>query len=152
MSTSHRPGDEMSRAAPIDPRTREVPTAEAVRWSPRAARVLYNILDAWFPPTAGDPGAGDFDLLGPTLRELRPADRRGLKAILLVVDWVPRLALHFPGYSALPRTERQRWLARFEAWSPPPLRRRLGALRRAAATAYRDTVAEQRAQRSSPDP
>lgn len=152
MSTSHRPSAETSRAAAPSPPRREVSAAGSGACSPRAARVLYNALDAWFPPTADELGAGDFDLLEPTLRELRPAHRRGLEAMFVLLDWIPCLTLRFRGYSALPRAERRRWLARFEAWSPPPLRRRLGALRRVAAAAYRDALAEHRAQRSSPDP
>jgi len=120
--------------------------------SPRAARVLYNLLDAWFPPDATEhPGAGDFDLVGATLDELDARERRGLGAGLVLLDWSPRLALGAQGYCALPRPERQRWLARLRRWLPSRLQRRLDALQRAAGSAYRDALAGW-VQLSSPDP
>lgn len=126
---------------------------ESMLLSPRAARVLYNVLDAWFPPGDPDhPGAGDFDLLEATLRQLRPEECRGLEASLVLLDWVPRLVLRVRGYSALPRSERRRWLMRLKRVSPSPLQRRLSALHRAADSAYRDALASWRSQLSSPDP
>lgn len=102
------------------------------RWpiGPRAARVLYNVADAWLPASRGTEGAADvFAALPAALREGRA--RRRLERALWLVEWSPRLALcSLRGFSWMPRDERRAWLARLEAGRSRRLRDALHELRR----------------------
>jgi len=99
--------------------------------SPRAARTFYNAADALVPPGfAGEPGAGDLDLVPELERRLRGegvgAVRR-LWLLLAILEAQPRATLRARrGFSWLPRAERRRIL---EAWR----RSRIPARRRALA-------------------
>jgi hypothetical protein len=96
--------------------------------SPRAARVLYNVADAWL----GAEAAADDRVaaLGP----LPAAARQRLERALWWLEWSPRLLLRSRrGLSWLPRAERRAWLERLERGGPF----------RAAARRAREAVAAQ---------
>lgn len=92
---------------------------------PRAARVLYNVVDAWIPEAA------DEDLIPEIARRLPRGELRNLEGLLLVLEWEPRVRLRSRrGFAWLPRAERRRLLER------SILRSRLEGLRRAVEAAW----------------
>jgi hypothetical protein len=98
--------------------------------SPRAARTFYNAADALVPPSPGEPGAGDLDLVPELERRLRGegvgAVRR-LWSLLATLEWQPVATLSARrGFSTLPRERRR---AILEGWR----RSRIPARRRALA-------------------
>lgn len=94
---------------------------------PRAARVFYNVADAWLAEAAD--GIDAVAALAPKLRGARA--RRRLERRLLLLEWSPRLLLHSRrGFSWLSRSERQEWLARLAARGPRGVARWIDELRR----------------------
>jgi hypothetical protein len=95
-------------------------TAGAWPLSPRAARVFYNVADAWSPPEAGV-DAGD------AVAALASLDARGhveLERALRWLEWSPRLLLRSRrGLSWMERDARRAWLDHLERRGLPPLRR-----------------------------
>jgi hypothetical protein len=86
---------------------------EAWPLAPRAARVLYNVADAWLGPEAA--ACDRVAALAP----LAPAARRRLERALFWLEWSPRLLLRSRrGLSWLPRAERRAWLERLERGGP----------------------------------
>lgn len=86
--------------------------------SASAARVFYNLADAWLP------AAGDVDLVPALERLVTPAEQRALERGLRLLEWEPRLRLwSLRGFAWLPR-ERRRELLALWARSPWPARRR----------------------------
>jgi hypothetical protein len=82
---------------------------------PRAARVFYNVADAW-----RDAADADRDAVA-ELAALRLGDRdvRRLARVLWCIEWSPRLALRSrSGFSWLPRAERRAWLDLLGARGP----------------------------------
>lgn len=103
----------------------------ADRLSPRAARVLYNVADAWAPPSADAPGGGDLDLVPAVERRLAPRERRALEWTLRLLEWEPRLRLRSRrGFAWQSRSQRRALLASWEA-SVLPVRRRAAVRLRA---------------------
>ncbi len=97
--------------------------------SPRAARVLFNVADAW--------GGGDVDLVAAVERSLADArERRWLELVLLGLEWEPRLRLRSRrGFAWQTRETRRALLAGWERSRFAPGRRaalRLRALVEAA--------------------
>lgn len=91
---------------------------------PRAARVFYNVADAWL----ADGGARD------VVAELAALDlgeraHRRIERVLWLVEWSPRLALRArSGFSWLPREARRAWLERLATRGPRRMRRAIGEL------------------------
>ena len=78
--------------------------------TPRAARVYYNVADAWLPEEAGT-GIDAVAALAPRLAGARARSR--LARRLWLLEWSPRIALRSrSGFSWLSRAERRAWLAR----------------------------------------
>lgn len=95
----------------------------------KAARTLYNLADALWPP--GGPGVegGALDVARPVAGELRhegPAAARRLWLWLLWLDWAPLLHSRGRRFWQLSREERRATFARFEE-------SRFALVRRAAA-------------------
>lgn len=75
---------------------------------PRAARVFYNVADAWRPDAAAYDAVAELHtaLAAPSLRRKTERD-------LLLLEWSPRLLLASTrGFSWLPRQQRRAWLER----------------------------------------
>ncbi|MDJ0867850.1 MAG: hypothetical protein QNK03_17225 [Myxococcota bacterium] len=110
---------------------------------PRAARVFYNVADAWLPPGPGAaPGGGDVDLLPYLPRHLHaPDEARRIAADLLWIEWLPRLLLRSQhGFSWLPRPRRAAWLRWLESSRWRTVRVRTHRLHALVDAAYRDAL------------
>lgn len=92
---------------------------------PRAARVFYNLADAW------EPDAGERDRVADLTRLLAvPRVRRAAERDLVLLEWSPRLLLASTcGFSWLSRARRRAWLQRLEASRVAWIRARIAALR-----------------------
>jgi hypothetical protein len=98
------------------------------RWPlrPRAARVFYNVADAWREADGDRDAVAELAALG-----LGERDRRRLERVLWWIEWSPRLALRSrSGFSWLSRDERRAWLEQLAARGPRPSRRAIAELRR----------------------
>jgi len=96
--------------------------------SPRAARVLYNVADAWAPDEASAPPIDAVAALAKALDD--PRTRRRVERTLWIVEHSPRLALHSRrGFSWLPRAARRAWLAHLSARAPGRVRAGVRELR-----------------------
>jgi hypothetical protein len=83
--------------------------------SPRAARVFYNVADAWLAPDRAPTSVDWVAALGP----LAPPERARLERALAWLERSPWLALHARcGLSWLPRDARRAWLDRLERHGP----------------------------------
>jgi len=93
---------------------------------PRAARVFYNVADAWRDESdAGRDAVAELTALG-----LGDLEVRRLARLLWWIEWSPRLALRSrSGFSWLPRAARRAWLDRIAARGPRRLRDAVGELR-----------------------
>lgn len=119
-----------------DSARRARPWVVAAPLSWKAARTLYNLADALWPPDGPGPEGGALDVARPLGRELRhegPAAARRLWLWLVWLDWAPRLRPRGRRFWRLSREERVAAFARFEA-------SRLG-LRRKAAAELRERLA-----------
>jgi hypothetical protein len=96
------------------------------RWPlrPRAARVFYNVADAWHPDEGAHDAVAALAACG-----LGDRERRRLERMFWWIEWSPRVALHSRrGFSWLPREARRAWLERLAARGPG--RRAIAELRR----------------------
>jgi hypothetical protein len=93
---------------------------------PRAARVFYNVADAWRDDAdAGRDAVAELAAIGLGDRELHRIAR-----MLWWIEWSPRLALRSrSGFSWLPRAARRAWLDRLGARGPRRWRDAIGELR-----------------------
>jgi hypothetical protein len=93
---------------------RRPPEPERWRLTPRRARVLYNVADAWRPERAGADAVAALDAVLAS-----PRARRRIERTLAWIEWSPRLALASArGFSWLPRAERRAWLERLAGRAP----------------------------------
>jgi hypothetical protein len=91
---------------------------------PRAARVFYNLADAWDPDAAGRDAVAE---LRPVLPEA--SQRRRAERDLLLLEWSPRLLLASRcGFSWMPRQQRRLWLGRVAKSRLGWIRRRVDRL------------------------
>lgn len=90
-----------------------------------AARVFYNLADAWIPARDGAPGGGDVDVVAALGRHLSDERaRRRLERTLRLLEWSPRFALRSrSGFSWWPRAQRRAWLERWSRRGPAVVRR-----------------------------
>lgn len=105
------------------------PGVVAAPLSWKAARTLYNLADALWPPDGPGPEAGALDVARPLARELRhqgPAAARRLWLWCAWLDWAPLLRPRGRRFWRLSREERVAAFARFES-SRLVLRRRAAA-------------------------
>lgn len=92
---------------------------------PRAARVFYNLVDAWRPDAGARDAVADLAERLASSRARRAAERE-----LLLLEWSPRLLFASArGFSWLSRERRLAWLDRLAASRVAWVRARVAALR-----------------------